>query len=186
MLAQSSRFGLLLTAAVMSFATSADAQRAPVETHRVATMAGKSPVYAPNGVAATSQPLATTAAIEVMERVTGRPCVWATAQFLSYAVPPATLELDVKEVVRGHHISQARVIAHVGDTEILTVLGSLGSRTVDLAGQWAVMPDVPSPDDCPPRPMMDHHEGRISSRLDAFPEEEGTVDDQPIDREKKS
>jgi len=67
MLAQSSRFGLLLTAAVMSFATSADAQRAPVETHRVATMAGKSPVYAPNGVAATSQPLATTAAIEVME-----------------------------------------------------------------------------------------------------------------------
>jgi len=51
----------------MSFATSADAQRAPVETHRVATMAGKSPVYAPNGVAATSQPLATTAAIEVME-----------------------------------------------------------------------------------------------------------------------
>jgi acyl-CoA thioesterase len=107
------------------------------------------------------------AAIEVMERVTGRPCVWATAQFLSYAVPPATLELDVKEVVRGHHISQARVIAHVGDTEILTVLGSLGSRTVDLAGQWAVMPDVPSPDDCPPRPMMDHHEGRISSRLDA-------------------
>src|SRR6478609_2460754 len=67
MLAQSSRFGLLLTAAVMSFATSADEQRAPVETHRVATMAGKSPVYAPNGVAATSQPLATTAAIEVME-----------------------------------------------------------------------------------------------------------------------
>src|SRR5580765_6345495 len=67
MLAQSSRFGLLLTAAVMSFATSADAQRAPVETHRVATMAGNSPVYAPNGVAATSQPLATTAAIEVME-----------------------------------------------------------------------------------------------------------------------
>src|SRR3954447_1792607 len=85
------------------------------------------------------------AAIEVMEQVTGRPCVWATAQFLSYAVPPATLELDVNEVVRGHQISQARVIAHVGDTEILTVLGALGSRTVDLGGQWAQMPDVPPP-----------------------------------------
>ena len=36
------------------------AQRAP-------TMAGKSPVYAPNGVAATSQPLATTAAIAVLQ-----------------------------------------------------------------------------------------------------------------------
>jgi gamma-glutamyltranspeptidase/glutathione hydrolase len=34
---------------------------------RVATMAGRSPVYAPNGVAATSQPLATTAAITVLQ-----------------------------------------------------------------------------------------------------------------------
>src|SRR3954464_11458633 len=35
---------------------------------RVATVAGKSPVYAPNGAAATSQPLATTAAIAVLQR----------------------------------------------------------------------------------------------------------------------
>src|SRR5437763_6697645 len=35
---------------------------------RVATMAGRSPVYAPNGAAATSQPLATTAALSVLQR----------------------------------------------------------------------------------------------------------------------
>lgn len=35
---------------------------------RAATMAGRSPVYAPNGAAATSQPLATTAAIAVLQR----------------------------------------------------------------------------------------------------------------------
>ena len=34
---------------------------------RPATMAGRSPVYAPNGIAATSQPLATTAAIRVLQ-----------------------------------------------------------------------------------------------------------------------
>src|SRR5437773_5026084 len=34
---------------------------------RILTMAGRSPVYAPNGVAATSQPLATTAALNVLE-----------------------------------------------------------------------------------------------------------------------
>ena len=34
---------------------------------RAATMAGRSPVYAPNGVAATSQPLATTAALNVLQ-----------------------------------------------------------------------------------------------------------------------
>jgi acyl-CoA thioesterase len=124
------------------------------------------------------------ACIEVMEQVTGRPCIWATAQFLSYAQPPSVLELDVYEVVRGHQISQARVIAHVGDTEILTVVGALGTRPLDLEGQWAQRPVVPPPDECPPRPMMNHHEGRISSRLDArlanarpfyeFPAEQGS------------
>jgi acyl-CoA thioesterase len=106
------------------------------------------------------------ACIEVMEQITDRPCIWATAQYLSYARPPSIVELDVLEVVRGHKSSQARVIAHVGDTEILTVLGALGHRPLDLEGQWAVRPDVPPPDECPPRPMMAHHEGRIASRLD--------------------
>ena len=33
------------------------------------------------------------AAIEVMEQATGRPCIWATAQGLSYAQPPSILTL---------------------------------------------------------------------------------------------
>ena len=99
------------------------------------------------------------AAIEVMEQVTGRPCIWATAQFLSYALPPAVLELEVTEAVRGHQISQARVIARVGDSEILTVVGALGTRPNPLAGQWATRPDVPPPADCPPRPLMNRHAG---------------------------
>jgi acyl-CoA thioesterase len=106
------------------------------------------------------------ACIEAMEEVTGRPCIWATAQYLSFARPPATLELDVTEVVRGHQISQARVIAHVGDTEILTVLGALGTRPLPYEGQWAIRPDVPGPLDCPTRPRMNRHEGTIASRLD--------------------
>src|SRR6266567_3768078 len=51
--------GFVLSALILS-TTSTSAQRA-------ATMAGRSPVYAPNGVAATSQPLATTAALNVLE-----------------------------------------------------------------------------------------------------------------------
>jgi gamma-glutamyltranspeptidase / glutathione hydrolase len=34
----------------------------------IMTMAGKSPVYAPNGIAATSQPLATTTALNVLQK----------------------------------------------------------------------------------------------------------------------
>ncbi|HVX40809.1 MAG TPA: gamma-glutamyltransferase, partial [Gemmatimonadaceae bacterium] len=53
------------TLAVAALAFSATT--APIAAQRAATMAGRSPVYAPNGVAATSQPLATTAAINVLE-----------------------------------------------------------------------------------------------------------------------
>jgi acyl-CoA thioesterase-2 len=106
------------------------------------------------------------AAIEVMEQVTGRPCIWATAQFLSFARPPSVLELDVVEAVRGHQISQARVIAHVGDREILTVVGALGKRPGTLTGQWSMRPDVPPPVDCPPRPLMNRHQGTIMDQFE--------------------
>ena len=54
------RLLVLMTSVLTVFVDETEAQRAP-------TMAGKSPVYAPNGVAATSQPLATTAAIAVLQ-----------------------------------------------------------------------------------------------------------------------
>jgi acyl-CoA thioesterase len=106
------------------------------------------------------------ASIEVMEQVTGRPCVWATAQYLSYARPPSVLELEATEVVRGQRISQARVVARVGSEEILTVNAALGRREPTVDGQWAVRPTVPPHGDSPPREMFDHHRGTISERLD--------------------
>ena len=107
------------------------------------------------------------ASIDVMEELSGRPCIWATAQFLSFARPPSVLELDVKEVVRGHQMSQARVIAHVGDQEILTVVGAFGKRPLPLSGQWSVKPDVPPPDASVPRPAQHRHQGRIHDRLES-------------------
>lgn len=106
------------------------------------------------------------ACIEVAEQVTGRPVVWATAQYLSYARPPSVLELDVYEVVRGHQTSQVRVIAHVGDEEILTVLAALGERPYPFEGQWSQRPEVPLPHECPPRPVQPHQHGTITERLE--------------------
>ena len=57
----------VIVAATFVVASSALAQQAPRNVSRPPTMAGKSPVYAPNGIAATSQPLATTAAIRVLQ-----------------------------------------------------------------------------------------------------------------------
>ena len=90
------------------------------------------------------------AAIAALEAATGRPTVWATAQYLAFARPPADLALDVVVPVAGRHSSQARVTGRVGDTTILTVNAALGARPDALARQWAAMPDVPPPDTCPP------------------------------------
>ena len=76
--------------------------------------------------------------------------MWAAAQYLSYARPPALLDLDVVVPVAGRHSSQARVTGHVGDTEILTVNAALGSRPPELIVQWGAAPQVALPDDCPP------------------------------------
>ena len=91
------------------------------------------------------------ASIAALEAATQRPTVWATAQYLSYARPPAVMDLDVLVPVSGKHSSQARVIGHLADTEILTVNAALGSRPGDISEQWAVAPKVPPPEDCPIR-----------------------------------
>ena len=106
------------------------------------------------------------AAIETAEFESGRPVIWATAQYLNFAPEGEELTFDVNEVVRGNQVSQIRVIARSGEREILTVIGAYGLRPMDANGQWATMPDVPAPDDCSPRQMMDHHQGTISSRMD--------------------
>ena len=76
------------------------------------------------------------AAISAMEGTCGRPVIWATAQYLSFARPPSVVDLDVRAPTRGHYTTQARVIAHVGDREILTVNAALGARPGDISHQW--------------------------------------------------
>jgi acyl-CoA thioesterase II len=109
------------------------------------------------------------AGIAVLEAAAGRPLVWATAQYLSFARPPEVMDLEATIAVEGHHVTQGRVVGRVGDREILTVNGALGSRSDEQAtGEWAERPDVPMPDDCPPRTHWRDttDDDSISSRLD--------------------
>jgi acyl-CoA thioesterase len=89
------------------------------------------------------------AAIAAMEGMCGRPVIWATAQYLTYARPPSIIELDVRVVVQGRHTTQARVSAHVGDREIFTANAALGERPVgEGPRQWVAGPAAPPPDAC--------------------------------------
>lgn len=123
------------------------------------------------------------AAIAALEGTAGRPCVWATAQYLAYARPGEIVDVDVRLAVEGHQITQARAVCHVADTEILTVNAALGVRDFDRAGQWEHLPDdVPPPDSCTRHvtrsagtgSVMDHMDqrvakGRLLDQLDGTP-----------------
>lgn len=106
------------------------------------------------------------AAVAALEGTTGRPVVWATAQYLSYARPPGVMEIDVTIAVAGHSVTQARAVGRVDGDEILTVNAALGARPSELAGEWAIRPDVLAPDLCPTRPLHQHHTGTIMDRLE--------------------
>jgi acyl-CoA thioesterase-2 len=105
-------------------------------------------------------------AIGAMERTTGRPLIWATAQYLSYARPPSVVDLDVWEPASGKYNSQARVIGHVGDKEIFTVNAALGARPSELSQQWLQLPEAPPPEDCPEAAHWRNDEGGLHSRIE--------------------
>jgi acyl-CoA thioesterase len=106
------------------------------------------------------------AAISALEESTHRPVVWATAQYLSFARPGSVMDIDVTVAVEGRQTTQARVVGHVGGTEILTVNAALGSRDFPESGQWSTMPTVPPPDECPVRESRRNVADSILSRLD--------------------
>lgn len=124
------------------------------------------------------------AGIEAMERATGRSCVWATAQYLSYAIVGSTVELEVTVAVQGHNLSQARCVGRVDDAEIFTVNAALGHREFDRTGCWAIPPEVPPPSECPRRELrfevVESIMGRVETRVAGgrqFDELDGTPGD---------
>lgn len=106
------------------------------------------------------------AAITALEKTTGRPVVWATGQYLSFAMVGEIMDIDVEVVTGGHFTSQARVVCRVAEREILSVIASLGTRPLEFAGQFNTMPTVPGPDDCPGRVSRWDVGDTIMERLD--------------------
>ena len=106
------------------------------------------------------------AGIAAMEATTGRRVVWATAQYLSYARPPQVVDLDVWVPNAGKYNTQARVVSHVDDKEILTVNAALGSRPSEISRQWVQRPDVPPPLDCPVGEHWRGEEEDLHSRIE--------------------
>jgi len=107
------------------------------------------------------------AALVALEAASGRPTVWSTAQYLSYAPTGSVLDLTVTLAAEGHRVTQGRVVGNVDGREILTVNGAVGSPApTEMGGVWVEPPDVPPPDDCPPRRLPDFPSTSIFDRID--------------------
>ena len=89
------------------------------------------------------------AGIVALEEASGRPTVWATAQYLTYAPTGSVVDWEVVLAATGRNTTQARAIGRLGDDEVLTVNAALGHHDLDLTGTWVQPPDVPAPEDCP-------------------------------------
>jgi acyl-CoA thioesterase-2 len=105
------------------------------------------------------------AVIAALEVTTGRPLVWATAQYLSFVRMPATLDIRLDTPVVGARTTQARGTVRHGDQEILSVLATLGHRDEHAHWTYAEPPDVPAPDDTR-RQVVAEAEGTIHEVLD--------------------
>jgi acyl-CoA thioesterase len=106
------------------------------------------------------------AALVALEEATGRPTVWATAQYVSYAKTHSTVDITVEIQAVGGRLTQARAVAREGDREVLGVTAALGSNTLDIGGVWVEMPDVPAPDLCPPRRLPDEVRNSIFEHVE--------------------
>ncbi|MEY2397510.1 MAG: hypothetical protein QOJ00_684 [Actinomycetota bacterium] len=106
------------------------------------------------------------AGVVALETASGRPMVWATAQYLSFARPPAVLDVEVDLAVEGNQITQGRVVMSDDGQEIITVNAALGVRPMEIGGQWAVMPDVPGPEECRGREFRNDPSATIQSRIE--------------------
>jgi len=89
-------------------------------------------------------------AVAAMERTCQRPLIWATAQYLSYARPGSVVDIDVWTPVEGKYNTQARVVSHVDDKEIITVNAALGQRESPYSQHWTDRPEAPPPEECEP------------------------------------
>jgi len=89
------------------------------------------------------------AGVVALQQATGKPVVWATGQYLAITQQPVDLDLEVTLPAVGRNVTQGRVVGHLGEREIITIIGALGVRDVPAAGTWVERPQAPGPDDCP-------------------------------------
>ena len=106
------------------------------------------------------------AALIALEAAADRPTIWASGHYLSYAPTDSTVEWEVTLAAVGRHVTHGRAVGRVEGREILTVNASLGIDKLDVEGIWIEPPEVPAPDECPPRALPVMFRDSINERVE--------------------
>ncbi len=106
------------------------------------------------------------AALVALEEASGRPTVWATGQYLSYAPTDSVVDWDVTLAVVGGHVTQGRAVGRVEGKEILTVNAALGRDELDVSGIWVEPPKVAQPEECAPRFIPEMFRNTILDKIE--------------------
>ena len=93
------------------------------------------------------------AAAAAMESSTDRPISYIAGQYLSRAPVGSDVSFEVEELAIGNRITQAAVVCRCDGTVVLRASGGLGGRDLDVDRAWRQAPEVPPPDECPPREL---------------------------------
>jgi len=110
--------------------------------------------------------VAMAAAIEALERATDKPLLWATIQFLNHGYLGDEILIDVEATGGGRNVTQMMATLTKQDTVLQRVIGALGERPADRDDVFVSMPDVPPPDQSPPK--ADDTFGRADNLLAQF------------------
>jgi len=106
------------------------------------------------------------AGLVALEAASGRPTVWATAQYLTHAPTGSVVDWEVVLAATGKSVTQARAIGRLGEHEVLTVNAALGLGELELEGIWVKPPEVPDPEDCPALDMPPFFADSVLERVD--------------------
>ena len=100
-----------------------------------------------------------------LEQASGRPTVWASAQYLSYAPEGAEVLVSTELAAVGGHVTQAHAVATVDDVAVVTINAALGTGTL-TAPAWTTQATVASPLDCPPRNLPSWYQNSIFDHVE--------------------
>ena len=116
--------------------------------HPIATMKWQLPVVpkTTGGMGSLFGGVGLAAGIVALEQATEKPAVWASGQYLAITQQPTTLDLEVTLPAVGRNVVQGRVVGHLDDREIITILGACGERPNEAEGLWYTMPEATAPD----------------------------------------